>query len=99
MNGILSRQYSTTSLLSSPLASKLRGVVSGGDCAKVSPFSLAMLLKGENVGGDCARVLSVVLGEMEDERLVFLESAFIGLDLVPLGWQLKASPLPENAVF
>ena len=60
--------------------------------ASGSSFSLPILPRGEGMGGECASVLSVVLEEVEDARLLFLESALIGLDLLWLDRQIKASP-------
>ena len=89
MKGIRSRLYPTTTFLDSS-SSKLRGVLLKD--ASGSSFSLPILPRGEDMGGDCASVLSVVLEEMEDERFLFLESALVGLDLLWLERQIKASP-------
>lgn len=54
-------------------------------------------LRGEDGGGDCASALSDASDGMKSERLLLLDSAFIGLDfvLVHVGWQMKACPSPE----
>lgn len=94
--GILSRLYFTTaSLFSFSLTSKLRGVVLGSECTSVSSFSFKMLLRGEVVGGDWASVLSAHLEDMDDERVVLFESIFIGVDSIVFGWQINASPSSE----
>ena len=55
--------------------------MSGDDCASVTSFSSATFLTGVEVGGVCASIFSDLFEETEGERS-FLESVFIGLELV-----------------
>lgn len=66
----------------------------GNDCDSASSFSFKiMLVRGEDDGGDCANVLSALPSkEFGGDQHILWVLVFDGVGLVPLGWQINASP-------